>query len=177
MKTFRAGNSKKILVRSFSNSDLNNVSGETPASLHLTIGGATVHGSSPNGDIAIVYFDNRISQPYDAASGALVGRRQHTPFTIRKEIDIASPLLYQAFVSGKRANGVLTVNSVGDQGIASVMQITFTNMTIVSSEQMLPDTVVSTVGGSTNPLEEIQFTYQKITWTGGGITASDSWSQ
>ena len=41
-------------------------------------------------------------QQYDLGSGQLTGRRQHSPITIVREVDEASPLLWQALCSNER---------------------------------------------------------------------------
>jgi type VI secretion system secreted protein Hcp len=46
-------------------------------------------------------FKFEVLQPYDLGSGQLTGRRQHSPITIVREVDKASPLLWQALCSNE----------------------------------------------------------------------------
>jgi len=43
---------------------------------------------------------------YDPGSAQLVGRRMHTPITVRRKVDSASPSLYSAAVTGRSAGGL-----------------------------------------------------------------------
>lgn len=99
----------------------------------------------------------------DAASGMASGKRQHQPFVITKQVDSASPKLFEAVSSGKHFATVQVayVNARG-QVIKRVEM----------SDVML---AVRKAGGS--QMEEVQFTFQKITLqdSNGKTTATDDW--
>ena len=61
-------------------------------------GGITTPGSE--GQISVVSLGHAIVTPRDAASGLPTGRRQHSPMTIVKHYDKASPLLFKACATG-----------------------------------------------------------------------------
>jgi len=46
-------------------------------------------------------FEFETLQQYDLGSGQLTGRRQHRPITIVREVDQASPLLWQALCTNE----------------------------------------------------------------------------
>lgn len=103
----------------------------------------------------------------DAASGMASGKRQHQPFVIMKQIDKASPLLVQACASGKHipAMQVAYVNAAGQV----IKRIEMTDAVILTTRK---------AGGSPGrEMEEIQFTFQKITLQdkAGKTAATDDW--
>jgi type VI secretion system secreted protein Hcp len=46
-------------------------------------------------------FNYEVMAPYDHQTGAMAGKRTHRPITIRKEVDAASPMLFQALVTNE----------------------------------------------------------------------------
>jgi type VI protein secretion system component Hcp len=82
----------------------------------------------------------------DAASALPSGKRMHKPFTIRKEVDSASPLLYKACASGQHFAEL-------DVDLASGEKYKLTDV-LISSDQKS--------SGGDRPTESITFTYQKI---------------
>jgi type VI secretion system secreted protein Hcp len=75
---------------------------------YLTLKGATqgsFNGSSTKGrhagSIAIRDFSFGLESPVDVHSGGATGRRQHKPVVITREVDSASPLLFQALVTNE----------------------------------------------------------------------------
>jgi type VI secretion system secreted protein Hcp len=46
-------------------------------------------------------FNYQVAQQFDAGSGQLTGRRTHTPITIVREVDKASPLLWSALCTNE----------------------------------------------------------------------------
>jgi len=125
-------------------------------------------------------FDYSCITQIDPATGQPVGRRRHSPITIRREADGASPKLHQALVTNEVFKSAkLSFNRVGPDGkpfIANTIELV--NGTIATYkvyhgevEGMSREQYVQ------NELEEIQLTFQKIiyTWTKGGITSQDDW--
>ena len=130
------------------------------------------------GSMLVLASAHEIVSPRDPASGLPTGKRQHKPFTITKPIDKATPLLLQALVTNETLTEVV-INYWRPAGNGQEQQyftITLTNASIAShSIKQLPTYVPA--NASVPELEEISFTYQKITWTwtSGGVTATDSW--
>jgi type VI secretion system secreted protein Hcp len=101
------------------------------------------------------------------ASGATVGRRQHSPITITKEIDRASPLLAQAMTGKEPLSQVTIVFGGGGSGAGKAAQkIVLTNATILS---------IRKAGNS----EQITLDYQtiEVTYVSGSKSATDDWTQ
>lgn len=77
-------------------------------------------------------FEFEVLQPYDVGSGQLTGRRQHTPITIVRKVDEASPLLWQALCTNESFQSAsiqfVQPNSNGKETV--YYTVTLTNATI-----------------------------------------------
>jgi type VI secretion system secreted protein Hcp len=58
-------------------------------------------GGKSSDVIEIIEFDFGLESPRDAASGLPTGKRQHKPIVIVREVDAASPLLWQALCTNE----------------------------------------------------------------------------
>jgi len=139
-------------------------------------GGVTQKGRE--GKILVMAFDHEIQSPRDPASGLPTGKRIHRPFTITKEIDKSSPLLYSALVNNETITmwelQCFAAKSSGAE--VNNYTVTLTNARIVDIiSNMLNNKVPE--NAKMPIMEEVSFAYQKIqwTWVDGGITASDDW--
>jgi len=65
-----------------------------------TIKGTSTKGKHTGG-VVIQSFSFGVESPVDAGSGQLTGRRQHKPVVIVREVDEASPLLFQALCTNE----------------------------------------------------------------------------
>jgi type VI secretion system secreted protein Hcp len=149
-------------------------------SIFMKMNGAT-QGHIPGGVvrpgledwIEVIGLSHEIASPRDAASGLPTGKRQHKPFTITKELDKATPLLFKALVSNEVLTDVeLRLYRPDRAGKEEhYFTIKLTNASI-SSVKMENDS-----GNASETTEHVSFVYQKIVWTwqDGGITAEDDW--
>ena len=155
-------------------------------SAYLTLAGqkqGPINGSvtqkGRENSILVHGFDVQVSSPRDPTSGLPTGKRVHSPVVIVKEIDKASPLLWNALVNNENlTTWVLRVWAPTLTGVekSQIYTITLTNASIASMDEAMADNAVP--ANATLPLrEQVTFTYQKITWTwtDGGLTASDDW--
>jgi len=130
------------------------------------------------GKILVMAFDHEVQTPRDPASGLPTGKRMHRPFTITKEIDKSSPLLYSALVNNENLTvWELQCFAAESSGVeVNTYTVTLTNARIVDiTSTMLNNKIPE--NAKMPLLEEVSFTYQKIqwTWVSGGITSSDDW--
>ena len=130
------------------------------------------------GTIAATALSSEINVPFDQASGAVTGRRQHHPMTITKLVDQATPKLYSALTTNETLTDVtIAFWRSASAGTADKQYFTIklTNAHIVGIRLMGPEAGEPAV----EEITELQLTYQKITWTwvDGGITAQDDWVQ
>jgi type VI secretion system secreted protein Hcp len=144
-----------------------------------------IHGSvtqkGRENSVLVHSFSHEIVSPRDPATGLSVGKRQHKPLTIVKEIDRSSPLLLQALVTNE--NLIICELQFWDAALPpagtdkQIYTIRLTNASIASSRESMRDS--EDPASPKLPLHEaISFTYQKVQWiwTDGGITAQDDWN-
>jgi type VI secretion system secreted protein Hcp len=63
---------------------------------------------------AVLSFEFGLQSPRDASSGLPTGKRTHSPITIVREVDSASPLLWQALCTNEALESVkFTLNKPG----------------------------------------------------------------
>jgi|HubBroStandDraft_1064217.scaffolds.fasta_scaffold45925_2 type VI secretion system secreted protein Hcp len=128
---------------------------------------------------------SQVKSQYDAGIGSLVGRRQHSPLTIVREVDSSSPLLWQALCTNEALQSVdisVVRRPPSGGGEVVVSKISLTNATISKVNQFMPPAKPHGHRPSgnltTNELERFDFTFQKITYTNvlGTTSASDDWT-
>jgi type VI secretion system secreted protein Hcp len=133
------------------------------------------------GQIVVIESHHEVVSPRDAASGLPSGRRQHKPFVITKEVDKATPLLYQALVNNELISefelhfwrpGIKAASGAGAE--VQYYTVKLVNARIVDIAFTQPNTRDVNLQ-KTAELETVAFTYQHIEWiwVEGGITASD----
>jgi type VI secretion system secreted protein Hcp len=128
--------------------------------------------------IMVIAVSHDIISPRDAASGLPTGKRMHKPFTITKELDKSSPLLYNALVHNEQITEwelqFWTPSATGAEKQHYTVKLTNASISSIAFRSL----------NNKNPeltkyveYEEIAFTYQKIEWTwmDGGITGNDDW--
>ncbi len=135
------------------------------------------------GRIAVIAASHEIDAPHDIVSGQGVGKRQHRPLVITKELDRSSPLLHGALASNERFTG-FTLDFFAPQVKASTgtgadvndFTIVLHDARIASIRMTMPNNKIADLAKLAT-YEEIAFTYTKITWTwvDGAITATDDW--
>ena len=155
--------------------------------LYLKANGTDIKGESTQvslgreESIECVYYEQGVITAREAGSGLATGRRQYQPLLIRKRIDKASPLLMKALTENQAIEATFKFfrpNPTGDGTTEQFYSVNFKQGRINSIKQYLPDTIVPAT--STDPLmEEVTFVFHTIGWTytNGGITHEDSWSQ
>ena len=139
-------------------------------------GGVTQKGRE--GKILVMAFEHEVQTPIDPASGLPTGKRIHRPFTITKEIDKSSPLLYSALVNNETFTvWELQCFAAKSSGVeVNTYTVALTNARIIDITSNMMNNKIPE--NAKMPLmEEVSFTYQKIqwTWVNGGITSSDDW--
>jgi type VI secretion system secreted protein Hcp len=126
--------------------------------------------------IAVYSLTQELKIPFDAATGQLTGKRQHSPLTIVKELDKSSPLFFTAAATNEVLKSVtctLSRSSVTGQSRA-YFRFTLTNATVVE----IKDSGNGVNGtAEADEHERISFSYQKIELTdlNSNTTAIDDW--
>ena len=129
-------------------------------------------------EITLQSYKHDIIIPRDPQSGQPSGQRVHQAFTVSKIFDKSSPLLYAALTSGER------LSKVTIKWFRTSMQGTqehyFTHELedgmIVDIKGYMPNALDPSLGHMTH-MEDISFTYRKISWTHeiSGTSGSDDW--
>jgi len=133
--------------------------------------------------IGVIAVTHSIVSPRDPQSGLPTGQRMHKPFVITKELDKATPVLYNILCTNENLLEAVfkffTPQVKAATGVGGEVQhftVKLTNANIASIDFRManirhPDLTKFT------EFEEIALTYQKIewTWNDGGITALDDW--
>ena len=129
--------------------------------------------------ILVQAVNHTIEIPKSLQTGLPTGKRIHGPMTILKEIDKASPKLFQALTSGEQlSNAKLEYYRISPSGKEELYYtVELKNAIITSMKKFFPNCLVpenKTIGH----MEEVAFTYETIieTWTPDGIEAQDSWN-
>ena len=131
----------------------------------------------------VIAVSHSVISPRDPQSGLPTGQRLHKPYVITKELDEATPLLYNVLCTNENLSSVTvkfwTPQVKAAQGVGAEVQhftVKLTNANIASIDFRManirhPDLVKFT------EYEEIAMTYQKIewTWNPSGKTAGDDW--
>jgi type VI secretion system secreted protein Hcp len=129
--------------------------------------------------ILVFAAGHEIVSPRDPASGLPTGKRMHKPFTISKEVDRASPVLYNMLVNNENITELVlqfwTPSGTGAENQHYTVKLS--NASIASIHFVLPNNTLPETQ-RLKEYEEITFTYQKIqwTWNDGGISAQDDWT-
>ena len=128
--------------------------------------------------IMVIATSHEVQSPRDAASGLPTGKRQHMPFTITKEIDKSSPLLYNILCNNENIKEwkleFWQPSASGKEQQHYTIQLFNASIASIRHEMLnnkYPENMQH------KEREHISFCYQKITWTwvDGGISAEDDW--
>ena len=123
----------------------------------------------------------QVKSQSDAGRGSLTGKRQHSPITIVREVDSASPLLWQGLCTNEALRAVdisLVQRPSSGSGEVVVERITLTNAVISKVHRYTPHLGSEFNEHDTDEMEEIQFAFQKITFSNvaGSTSTSDDWT-
>jgi len=136
-------------------------------------------GQGRDGKITLVSFEYEVVSQHDPASGQATGRRQHHPIVIRKEVDAASPMLFQALVTNEVLSSVnfefLTSSQEGREVVDYT--ILLTNAMVALFRESVRTGEQGGPPVDSRRLDEVSFTFQKIEIVNlsGKTQASDDW--
>ncbi|WP_297845505.1 Hcp family type VI secretion system effector [Pseudomonas sp.] len=128
--------------------------------------------------ILVQAFAHQIIIPRDPQSGQPTGQRVHKPLMITKIFDRSSPLIFSALTSGEMLTKCrlewFRTSSSGAQ--EHYYTIELEDALIVDVSSRMPNCQDPSQSHFTH-LEDVYFTYRKITWTHevSGTSGSDDW--
>ncbi len=141
-----------------------------------------IKGDCPQGgdkkDKILVYgTDHTVEIPKDTHTGLPTGQRIHKPFTFIKHKDTASPKLFKACCTGEQCEVVFDQYRIKPDGVEEkYFTIKLEEAIVVNMREYTPATFLQE-NKPYHDMEEISFTYSKITWTynDGNIEYVDDW--
>ncbi len=128
-------------------------------------GSCEQHGRE--GTIVILGYEHRVHIPLDAQSGLPSGKRIHSPLTVVKTVDKATPKLYRALSTGERMTEVTvkfySIDQMGQEAHYYTVK--------------LEDAIIVDIRACYPRLESVSLTYSRIIWTWepDGIESQDDW--
>jgi type VI secretion system secreted protein Hcp len=129
-------------------------------------------------EILVQAFSHNIVIPRDPQSGQPTGQRIHQPMKITKVFDQASPLLFQALTTGERLTSVEIkwYRNTAEGALEHYFTVELEDAIIVDIVAFMPNCLDPSQAHFTH-MEEVSFTYSKITWTheAAGAMGSDNW--
>lgn len=137
------------------------------------VGGSLVSGRV--GAIELRTVSHHMSIPTDTNTGKLTGTRVHAPFSMQKEFDKTTPILYRSLSEGHTLkSATIKMYRVLDSGLETeYFNIILENVKVTSIAPNLHPS-----GQTGTHLETIQLRYETITWKycDGNIIYKDSWN-
>ncbi|MCE7736148.1 MAG: type VI secretion system tube protein Hcp [Candidatus Heimdallarchaeota archaeon] len=152
--------------------------------LRLQIDGSDIEGESTitsmdrEGTIEVWSYRYELSTPRQEASGALAGRRQHSPIVITKRVDKSSPLLFKALAMNEPVTSAefrfFRPDRTGSGAEEHYLTVLIENGYVALFRTF---TLSDIGGGNVQVMEEVSFVFQDITITyePTGATHMDSW--
>ena len=137
-----------------------------------------VYQEGHENEILVQAFSHRLKVPTDIQSGQPTAQRIHKPLTITKLFDKSSPLLYVALSTGERLPKVYLkfyrTSVTGTQ--EHYFSIELEDAIITDIEAYMHNCQDPDCAHFTH-LEDISFTYRKITWSheAAGTSGADDW--
>jgi type VI secretion system secreted protein Hcp len=129
------------------------------------------------GAIMVIAAAHEIISPRDATSETATDKRLHKPFIITKELDKASPVLYEMLVTNEIISEWQLQFWASSKAGEEIQRYTvkLTNASISDISFRMPNTKVPETA-KLSEYEEVSFNYQKIEWiwVDGGISAQDN---
>lgn len=129
-------------------------------------------------EILVEAFDHTVTIPRDPQSGQPTGQRVHKPLMITKVFDKSSPLLYTALTSGEKLTKCLLkfYRTSADGQQEHYFTVELEDAIIVDIKSYMPNCQDPGSAHFTH-LEDVSFTYRKITWSHevAGTSGSDDW--
>lgn len=130
------------------------------------------------GKILVMGAMHEIVCPRDPASGIPTGKRVHKPFTILKELDRSTPLLFSILCNNEHISSAeIQFWQPSPLGVERQhYTVRLVNANIASIHFKMPNNRLAKLARMPE-YEEVAFTYQRIewTWNDGNLTGIDDW--
>ena len=128
--------------------------------------------------VMVQAFNHQVIIPRDPQSGQPTGQRVHKALCITKVFDKSSPLLLSALTSGEKMSEVtIEWYRTSASGTQELYYTTKLEDAIIVEIKDYMHICQDPANSHFSHLEDVHFTYRKITWTHEvcGTTGSDDW--
>ena len=128
--------------------------------------------------VEVNFFYHHVSLAVDGSDGHIKGTRQYSPVLFEKELDAASPYLYQALATGKKLTSATflfyRIDCSGQEEVYFIISLDDVHVVTIDTGM---DDINTPYGRRRNPSEFIEISFEKITWhyVDGNIKHSESW--
>ena len=123
-------------------------------------------------------YSHNVTIPRDPLSGQPSGQRVHSPLSVTKLLDKASPLLMSALVDGETLKQVIIrkYRTNADGKLELFYTVELEDAIVIDINPDAPH-VFGESEKDVAPLEHVSFSYRKIKWTHtrAGTSAEDDW--
>jgi type VI secretion system secreted protein Hcp len=135
------------------------------------------HQDAHKDEVMVQAFSHEMTIPRDPQSGQPTGQRLHKPLIITKVFDKASPLLLQALTSGELITNVEIKWYRTKAGAQEHYYTTTLEDALIVHIKDYMHNCQDPANSQFTHLEDVHFTYRKITWTheASGTSGSDDW--
>ena len=141
------------------------------------IKGDCEQGGDKKDSILVYATEHKVEIPKDTHTGLPTGQRIHHPYKITMAKSQASPKLYKACCTGEQLEVTLDYYRIKADGTEEkYFTVKMENAIVVEMDQLTPLTFLPE-SKPYHDMEDVQFTYSKITWTynDGNIEYTDDW--
>lgn len=123
-----------------------------------------LEGPRENGTSLVYEFNFEVYLPYETETNRVQGSRRITAFSLTKDIDKMTPVLYQYCCEGTKLKSVtIVLYKIVEASEVPYFNYILENATIVSVKNVMPTTKVKE-NENVGHLEEVKFMAEKITW-------------
>ncbi|MFP3517955.1 Hcp family type VI secretion system effector [Pseudomonas sp. SIMBA_077] len=136
------------------------------------------HQIGHENEVMIQGFNHDVTIPRDSQSGQPTGQRIHKPLSITKVFDKSSPLLLQALTTGERLTEVVIKwYRTAASGVQEHYYTTTLEDAIIVDIKDYMHNCQDPGKSHFTHLEDVHFSYRKITWTHvvSSTSGSDDW--
>lgn len=149
------------------------------ASTQLSAGAGAIDEETLNNYVLVQAFSHEVTKPFDPQSGMPTGLRAHKAVIVTKGFDKSSPLLQQALCTAEPLKSVVIKwyrNFEGNN--QHYYTTTLEGARIVQIKDYMHNCQDPANAHFTH-MEDVHFTYRKITWTHetSGTSGSDEWGK
>ena len=123
-----------------------------------------LEGPRENNASLVYEYDHEVYLPYEMETNTVQGSRRITAFSLTKDVDKITPILYQYCCEGTKLPKVtIVLFKIQEASEVPYFNYTLENATIVSVKNLMPTTKLKR-NENVGHLEEVKFMAEKFTW-------------